>query len=154
MILYTPSLIIIGVGNLYRSDDGIGIRLIQELQKTMLPPHVDLLDGGTDGLSLLNYMEGYKEALILDAVNMGKSTGDSIFLTEKEMKLKSFQSSLSTHGFGVAEVLTLAKTINTPCSITVFGIQPSITTYGKILSSELENNISNYISSLEEFIHQ
>jgi hydrogenase maturation protease len=84
--------LILGVGNPLRRDDGIGpevIRLLTE-EKTKknrmyeLPYDVDLLDGGTDGLGLIEYLKEYKKVIIIDAVEMKLAPGTVKVFTPEE----------------------------------------------------------------------
>ena len=68
--------LILGVGNLLLSDEGVGLRVLERLAATYdLPEGVQTLDGGTLGLDLLYYLEGVENLLIIDAVEMGKAPG-------------------------------------------------------------------------------
>ena len=49
----SENILVMGVGNYLMGDEGIGVHIIQEMAKQDLPDHVDILDGGTGGFSLL-----------------------------------------------------------------------------------------------------
>lgn len=59
--------LILGVGNLLLKDEGVGIHVIRALEKTPIPPHVTLLDGGTGGLHLIGWLVGYERIILVDA---------------------------------------------------------------------------------------
>lgn len=60
--------LVLGLGNLLRRDEGLGIRAMERLRACYaLPAAVQLVDGGTLGLELLSYLEGAERVLILDA---------------------------------------------------------------------------------------
>ncbi len=68
--------LILGVGNLLLSDEGVGIQVIERLQeKYELPEEVHVLDGGTLGMDLLYYLDGVRRLLLVDAVETGKAAG-------------------------------------------------------------------------------
>ena len=61
-------IVVLGLGNLLRRDEGLGIRAMERLRACYtLPAAVQLVDGGTLGLELLSYLEGAERVLILDA---------------------------------------------------------------------------------------
>ena len=59
--------LILGVGNLLLKDEGVGIHTIRALEKETLPSHVRLMDGGTGGLHLLSWLDGYDPIIMIDA---------------------------------------------------------------------------------------
>ncbi|HSM24502.1 MAG TPA: hydrogenase maturation protease, partial [Anaerolineaceae bacterium] len=62
--------LILGVGNYLLSDDGLSVHVLARLQETnQLPDNIQIVDGGTCGLDLLQYLEGVKNLIIIDAIN-------------------------------------------------------------------------------------
>lgn len=59
--------LVLGVGNLLLKDEGVGIHIIRALEKTLLPAHVTLMDGGTGGLHLIGWLIGYERIILVDA---------------------------------------------------------------------------------------
>ncbi|MDR1919211.1 MAG: hydrogenase maturation protease [Tannerellaceae bacterium] len=59
--------LVLGVGNLLLQDEGVGIHLVRALENETLPPDVDILDGGTGGLHLLHWLQGYDRLILVDA---------------------------------------------------------------------------------------
>jgi len=59
--------LILAVGNLLLRDEGVGIHVLRVLEAETLPPDVHLLDGGTGGLHLLYWLEGYERIILVDA---------------------------------------------------------------------------------------
>ena len=51
-----PGILILGIGNFLLGDEGIGVHMIQFLEKIKLSANVSLLDGGTGGFHLLSYL--------------------------------------------------------------------------------------------------
>ena len=92
-----PKILIIGVGNPFRSDDGIGPAIIKILQAENNPDFV-LVDGGTDGLALLDQLAEYEKSIIIDAVQMLEAPGVVKSFTPAEAKIKIKSDVLSTHG--------------------------------------------------------
>ena len=60
-------ILVLGVGNLLLKDEGVGIHVIQPLEKEELPPNVSLMDGGTGGLHLISWIQDYNRIIMVDA---------------------------------------------------------------------------------------
>lgn len=144
-------ILIIGVGNPYRHDDGIGHEIIKILQNQP-HPNVDLLDGGTDGLALIDEIAKYHRAIIIDAVNMSTSPGTVRVFTPDEAKIHIKSDTLSTHGFGLAEVIKLLQSLNISTKLTIIGIEPLDISFGEGLSSIVESKIPEIMAVLMQFI--
>ncbi|MGL4780301.1 MAG: hydrogenase maturation protease, partial [Bacteroidales bacterium] len=94
-------LLILGLGNLVLKDEGVGIHAIQELEKEDLPEHVDLLDGGTGGISLIGTLQEYKRVIMIDATLDNNPSG-----TIKVIKPKystDYPTLLSAHEIGLRD---------------------------------------------------
>lgn len=131
----TAKTLILGVGNLLLSDDGIGVRVIQELQdKYTLPAEVETVDGGTCGLDLLHFLEGVDHLIVVDAANMGLPPG-SIKRLEGEAVPAFLSQKVSPHEINLPELLFSAKLTGIyPKKVVVFGIQPQTIETGLDLS--------------------
>lgn len=134
--------LVVGVGNSWRHDDGIGPAVIKELKQLA---NADLLDGGIDGLALLDKISPYAKVIIIDAVTMGKEPGFVRCFAPEEVKLIT-QDALSTHGFGLAELITLMAELDIKTNIKVIGIQPKNVEFGEGLTTEIEQKIPEIIN--------
>jgi hydrogenase maturation protease len=143
------SLLVIGVGNPWRHDDGIGPKVI-ELLKTKPNLGYDVYDGGTDGLALLDIIPKYKNAIIIDAVNMGAAPGTVSVFSPEEAKLKIHFDALSTHGFGLAEVIKLMEELNIETQLEIIGIEPLDISFGEGLSFIVAKSIDRIINTINE----
>jgi hydrogenase maturation protease len=140
--------LIAGVGNHYRGDDGIGIEIIKILREEE-NPNIVLFDGGTDGLSLFDQLSLYERAIIIDAVFMGEAPGTIKLFTPSEAKLHIQSDALSTHGFGLAEVLKLAEEFAIKTEIKIIGIQPESVDFGAVLSEVVKSKIPQILSLIK-----
>lgn len=131
---------ILGIGNLVRQDEGVGIHLLQALAGK-LPAEIELLDGGTGGLMLLEFVESAGKLLILDALDAGKEPGEVVVWRQEEVP-NFLASKLSAHQVSFAEVLNLAKfRENYPAEIAVIGIQPHCLDWGTELSAPVRKSL-------------
>jgi hydrogenase maturation protease len=117
--------LVLGVGNLLLSDDGVGIHAIQRLQAAQLfPEEVQVVDGGTCGLDLLQFLEGIERLIIIDAAQMGRPPGTVVRL-EGEQVPAYLALKTSPHEIGLPELLFAAKLTNIyPAQVVIFGVQP------------------------------
>jgi len=145
--------IIIGVGNILRQDDGIGPRIVEHLDSIDLNGKATLVDGGVDALALIDYIKDYRNAIIIDAVNMGLDPGEIRVFTPDEAVLNTRWDSLSTHGFGLAEVLNLVRELGVETNLKIVGVQPKETAFGEYLSKEVSKQIDGIIRVVMEIIN-
>jgi hydrogenase maturation protease len=149
IIAMKPKILVIGVGNPLRSDDGIGPAIIKILQ-TENNQDFALVDGGTDGLALLDQLAEYEKAIIIDAVEMLETPGVVKSFTPAEAKIKIKSDVLSTHGFGLAEMLKLVDELNIKTKIKIIGIQPQNIDFGEGLSDKIKNQISQILKLIRQ----
>jgi len=145
---------IIGFGNKYRSDDGIGIRIIEELGKLDSFKDIDIVDGGTSGTDLIFLVKECRKIIIIDAIDAGQDVGDvvNIKVDDIEEFIKRDFKSLSLHDLNLADVLKLIKALKINTEISVIGIRPKNIDFGGILSPEIEKKIPLIISMIEKEI--
>lgn len=136
----------IGLGNPLLGDEGIGVRVAEELKGLELPDGVTVVDGGTAGLGLLGLMEGYRRVIIVDAADMGRPPGCVVRFTPSEARLKMVEAPLSLHQIGLVEALALADALEVaPDELAIIGVQPGRVEMGAGLSPEVEGAISQII---------
>lgn len=137
--------LIAGVGNPYRRDDGIGIEIIKILRQEN-NPNLVLLDGGTDGLSLFDQLSLYERAIIIDAVFMGEAPGTVKLFSSKEARTQINSDALSTHGFGLTELLKLVEEFAIRTEIKIIGIEPENIDFGEGLSELVKSKVPQILS--------
>lgn len=120
-----PRVAVIGVGNILMSDEGFGVHLVQELERSWtFSPAVQLTDGGTMGMELLGFMDSFDHLLLLDAIE-GKSEPGSIYSFNHEDAHKYFSSQVSAHEVGIQDVLFIQSLGEHPLKAChVIGLEP------------------------------
>lgn len=118
-------IVILGVGNILLSDEGIGVRAVEELgRRYRLPPEVVLLDGGTSGMELLDDLANCDLLVMADCVRAGNPPGTLLRLKDEEIPAL-FRTKLSPHQVGLPDVLaTLLITHEAPAHTVLFGVEP------------------------------
>ena len=121
----TAPVLVLGIGNLLLQDEGVGVRVVQELERRYrVPPEVELLDGGTSGMELLDVMAGREHLIVIDAVRTGAAAGTIVELTDAEVPAL-FRLRVSPHEIGLSDVLAaLQVTGEIPRRIWLFGVVP------------------------------
>ena len=120
---------ILGCGNPLMGDDGVGIRVMEELKKTHLNEMdgVEIIDAGVCGLDLLNLFEGASKVIIVDAVVSGGGSGCEIGSIRRfsgdELKEGGLQDVFSVHDIGISDVLNIGEHVQSMPEIVVFGIE-------------------------------
>jgi hydrogenase maturation protease len=144
------SSLILGVGSPLRGDDALGILAVQRLRAhPHLPPGVDVIDGGTDGLGLVPVIEAYERVIIVDAVEMGLPAGTIRRLSWDEVRLIHQEGVLSLHQSGLADALLLAQALHVlPPELVIYGVQPHNTGWDEPVSESVERALPELIASL------
>ncbi len=135
-------------------DDGIGVRVIEELQLQQVfkdNENIELIDGGTSGIDLVFMLQDAARAIIIDAVDAGQETGQIVVFSLHEIvefKKKIFKS-YSLHGIDLAEAFELVKSLNLTTDIKIIGIKPKNIGYSDKPSPEIENSIPEIIVKIK-----
>jgi hydrogenase maturation protease len=129
------------------SDDGIGVRVIQQLADNYrFPPEVTIFDGGTLGLDLLPQLEGVDRLIIIDAVETGKAPGSLIRLTGAEIH-PVMETKLSPHQMGLKDLLAVAVLMGiNPPEMVLLGVQPENIEMGMDLSPAVAPRLDELVT--------
>ena len=119
--------LVLGIGNYLMGDEGVGVHIVQKMEKMDLPHYVDVLDGGTGGFFLMNVFDDYAKVIFLDATMDGEKSGTIALLKPKFAA--DFPKALSVHDVGLkdmVEALYLQDKLPEMhlVTISVEGIQP------------------------------
>ena len=141
--------LVLGMGNLLLEDEGLGIRALEFLQQRYeFPPGVELLDGGTTGMGLLDDMSRRDHVLVLDACQTGDPPGTLVRLAGDDVPVY-FTMRISPHQLGLSDVLaTLELSGERPADLTVLGLVPQ----SLEMCLELSGLITQKLDSLVEAV--
>ncbi|MEL6518229.1 MAG: hydrogenase maturation protease, partial [Pseudomonadota bacterium] len=82
----TQRVLILGIGNVLWADEGFGVRCVEELvEHWQFDDQVTLLDGGTQGLYLLPFLEEADILVVFDAVDYGLPPGTLKIVEDDEV---------------------------------------------------------------------
>lgn len=150
-------LTIIGLGNEFLSDDGVGIRVVEELKKGRFTRPIVFEELAIGGLELLDYLVGFEECMIVDAITSGKEPVGTLFrfvqsLDDEPVKLAS------SHQIDLGQVLSLARLLGArlPQRVTVYGVEVAdITTFREGCTEDVANAVPGLVNMISDDIeHQ
>lgn len=144
-----PSALILGVGNVLLGDEGIGIRVVEELEnRYAFPEEVMVLDGGTAGIELLRFIEGRDLLIVIDAMRADLAPG-TVFRIEDQDVPKRFMSRISPHQIGLSDLLAAGiLTDQIPKRMVLFGIEPESLETGIVLSDSVNGSVDKIINAI------
>jgi len=143
-------LTLLGIGNILRQDEGIGVHVVNHIQEHYETPGLEIVDGGTSGLSLLPYIENRDRLLVVDAVDFGREPGYIGILRNEEVPA-FFGLKASLHHLGLMDVLAAAQLLDqAPRELCLVGIQPESLATGLALSATLEQRLPELVATVLE----
>lgn len=124
-VLYPADITVLGVGNVILRDEGFGVRAVEYLDACYeFPDTIQLVDGGTLGIELTQYLTGTKRLLVIDSINGGAEPG-TVFRFADDEVMAHFQDKLSAHEVGIQDVLALLSVTGRKIPhVVVIGAQP------------------------------
>lgn len=133
---HAPRILVAGMGNILRRDDGFGVAVAQRLQATTMPPNVTVVEVGTGGISLVQELmapPGYDVLLLLDAAERQGQPGQVYILEAEVPALDSFPEAIQRdfladmHYAVPSRALILAKALGAlPAKTMIIGCQPAL----------------------------
>ncbi|MFP5223599.1 MAG: HyaD/HybD family hydrogenase maturation endopeptidase [Acidobacteriota bacterium] len=117
-------ILVLGVGNILYTDEGVGVRCVEKLEKEYeFSDNVTLVDGGTLGMRLMDYLLNCDTAIILDAVLGGQEPGTIYRCTGDDLR-KSIAFKDSMHQSDLVDSLVYCDLMGNRPDAVVIGIQP------------------------------
>ncbi|TSE31035.1 Hydrogenase 1 maturation protease [Tepidimonas thermarum] len=151
-------IVVLGIGNLLWADEGFGVRCIEALQQRWeFADHVQLIDGGTQGLYLIQHVQQADALLIFDAIDYGLAPGTLKTVRDDEVPRYMGAKKMSLHQTGFQEVLSLAiLTGKYPQQVLLIGCQPQeLEDYGgslrPVVKAAMEEALALGVAELERW---
>ena len=140
----------IGIGNAWRNDDGAGLA-VARLLDAMLLDGVDVLEREGEPTSLIDAWEGAAAVWLVDAVSSGAQAGSVHRHDASAEALPARLYDTSTHHFGLAEAVELARALGRlPEHVVVFGIEGASFDTGETLSPEVQAAAARVAEAIRE----
>ena len=142
--------LIAGMGNVLRGDDGFGIRVIERMSRLQLPASVDLYEAGAAGIALVQkLMEGYEACIIVDAAQCNGVPG-TLYRLIPDVPMSP--GSIGMHELNPSKVLALARAMGAlPSEVVLIGCEPQDTDE---LCQELSAPVAGAVDQAVEMILQ
>lgn len=140
-------ILVLGLGNLLLSDEGLGVQSIDYMLKSGMPDSFELVDGGTGGFHLLSLFEDYQKIIIIDAALDDNPTGTIRIVRPRYSS--EFPKALTTHDVGLKDLVETITAIgfNPDIVLIAVTIQP-----GQILGLNLSTEISRVIPQIRQHV--
>ena len=152
--------LVLGIGNLLWADEGFGVRCVEHLAaQWKVPEGVTVMDGGTQGLYLLPYVQGAKRLIVFDAIDYGLPPGTMKRVEGDEVPRFMGAKKMSLHQTGFQEVIAAADlTGQLPESLLLIGVQPEeLEDYGgslrPVVKARLDDAVAMAVVQLRDWGH-
>lgn len=121
-----PRILVLGIGNILWADEGFGVRAVEEFDRAWEgPENVLVLDGGTQGLYLVQFVAEADHLIVFDAVDYGLKPGTLKIVEGDEVPKFTGAKKMSLHQTGFQEVLSAADLLGKyPKKVALIGCQP------------------------------
>ncbi|SRR5579875_3561633 len=140
--------LVIGIGNEYRGDDGVGLAVVRALRTRQLE-NTRLMECDGDCTVLFEAWKDVDKVILVDAVVSGASAGTISRFDAHTQALPANYTFSSTHAFGIAETLALARALGQlpPCLI-VYGIEGKSFASGESLTPQVKKALPNVVEQV------
>ncbi len=143
-----PKIIVIGIGNILMSDEGVGVRVVEKIMaEYSFPENVEIYDGGATGMKgLLPLIEDADHLIVVDAIKGPGEPGSLYRYTHSDFRL-NIPKKMSVHDIGFIECLTVAE-INErmPETVAIIGVKPEdMSTPGMELTETLKAKLDDLV---------
>jgi hydrogenase maturation protease len=112
--------LVLGIGNLLMGDEGVGVHALRALEQQQWPDDVTLLDGGTGGFHLLEYLASYPRLVMIDATMDGAPSGTVSVLRPRYAS--DFPRALTAHDIGLRDLIEAAALLGPLPDVTLITV--------------------------------
>ena len=147
-------MMIIGVGNAFRGDDGVGLVVAQRLREVVLPGVIVLEQSG-EGAALVEAWADADRVIIIDAVSSGNDPGTIHRFDVAGQPLPAYLAGGSSHAFGLAEAVELARQLDRlPPHLIIYGIEGKAYDLASGLSPEVAEAAEILVERLAQELNE
>ena len=140
---------VLGVGNILYKDDGVGVRVVEKLEREYsFPDNIIIIDGGVLGINLLGVISNAGKLIVVDTVLNNGKPGDIHKLSHDQIPNRILAKN-SLHQVDLIEALTLCKALDHVPQTTIIGIEPENM---EILNEELTPTVAGKLEELSQLV--
>ena len=142
--------LLLGIGNRFRGDDGVGPHVVEQFNKKQIDGFVaEELKG--DFTNIIDSLKDYQELIVVDASMSGQATGSYQVIDYRKDGLPTEWVQSSTHGLGIAEGLELAAALNIlPEKVSIYAVEAGNFDPGNQLSAKVLKATNAVITEIEK----
>jgi hydrogenase maturation protease len=152
----TPlNILLLGIGNVLWADEGFGVRVIERLQKSYrFPDCVKVMDGGTQGVYLVEHVQAADVLIVFDAIDYGLPPATLKYMENDDVPNFLGAKKMSLHQTGFQEVLAMAQMLGSyPKHLLLIGVQPEeLEDYGGSLRPGVKAQIQPAIEMALDYL--
>jgi hydrogenase maturation protease len=145
-----PKILVLGIGNILWGDEGFGVRAVEAFHRRFETlRNVTVLDGGTQGLYLVHFVEEADYLLVFDAIDYGLEPGALKTVRDEDVPKFTGSKKMSLHQTGFQEVLSAADLLGRyPQKLALIGCQPlDLENWGGPLTAPVQAAIGNAVEA-------
>ncbi len=147
-----PSKLLVGVGNVLRRDDGVGVRAAEQMAGLGLSPEIEVCDVGTVGLKAAQLLEGRKLVVVVDAIDSRAAPG-TVFRLAPEQLRPYVKSAVSLDDLHLLDALNETRLVGTaPEEVVVLAVQGGDWSLGIGLSPAVEAALEKVVRLAGELL--
>ena len=147
-------MVILGVGNLLLSDEGIGVHVANKLMEMDLPENVTVYEGGTDGFRLMNLVSEADRLVVVDAVKGGGDPASIYRFNIEDAPTSPDKYKTSVHQIGILEVVHFSEFVGKTPETTIIGVEPKSLAMAMELSPEVAEKVPRVIELVLEEVEK
>lgn len=143
-------ILILGIGNSLLTDDGVGLYIAAALREKISRPDVTVAETATTGLVLLDFLTGYDQAIIIDAIQTVGGTPGQIYRLTPEA-FDTAEHITSPHGIDFRTALELGSRLglHLPQKITIYAIEAAdVSTFGEEFTAPVRKAVSACVNMI------
>lgn len=140
--VYSPEIMVLGIGSILFSDDGFGIQVIQKIEKEYeFPDNVLVVDGGVLGINLLGVISKPNHLIVVDTMRNQGQPGD-LYRIEGAAIPERIRAKNSLHQVDFLEALTLCQALDKVPKTVIIGVEPEdIQTLSLVLTPAVQAQV-------------
>ena len=142
---------VLGIGNIILKDDGLGVYVIQALQKEEDLCGIELVDGGTSTFDMLEYFTDYDRVIVIDCLKVNNPPGTIYKVSPDEIPNYKGEY-LSLHDVQIIDIIKIANMLGKYPKVTVYGVEPQEISFGIGLTDEIQTVMPKVINYLKKEI--
>ena len=143
---YATHIMVLGIGCILYSDEGFGVRVVEQMQdRYTFPEDVLLVDGGVLGINLLGVISKPDHLIVVDAIRNHGKPGDLYRLEGADIPQR-IRAKNSLHQVDFLEALTLCQALEKVPETVILGVEPQdIETMSTELTATIESKVDPVI---------